>query len=231
MAIHKLAAGQYSDLNALYNLITANKAGTFLANLTIELSNSNKTLTISNGTAYLKITVSSSLQTFDAIVFHGKYNNAYGSGTQIYGQAYLTGAYLCSNGLIFSIYANDGAVGNSYKTRYHVLTTESGGGLALIMGYPSDYAGSGSGVEYNDSGFSIISENSTTVPIIKTVSRKGSQLTSLAPLFPSSGDDNIILPNAYVAVCTQQSDTGLATVLINGKSYITNGRWYIKDGV
>lgn len=231
MAIHKLTAGQYSSLTQLYNLITANKAGTFLEDLTIELSNNNKTLTISNGTASMIITVSADNNTFDAIVFNGKYNHLNGNGTQLYGKAYLTDAVLCSNGLMFSIYGNDGAIDDSFKTRYYVLTTESDGGLAFIAGNPSNYAGNGSGVEYNDNGFFIISENSITNPIVITVTLKGAQLTSLAPLFPSSTDDNIILPNAYVAVYTQQSNTGFATVIINGQSFITNGRWYIKDGV
>ena len=231
MAIHKLVAGQYSNLTPLYNLITANKAGTFLEDLTIELSNNSKTLTITNGTSSLIITVSENNETFDAIVFNGKYNHFNGNGIQLYAKAYLTGAVLCSNGLMFSIYGNDGAIDNSFKTRYHVLTTESDGGLAFIVGIPSNYSGEGSGVEYNDNGFTIISENSITYPTVRTVTLKAAELTSLAPLFPSSGDDNIILPNAYVAVYTQQSATGFATVIINGRSYITNGRWYIKDGV
>ena len=54
-------------------------------------------------------------------------------------------------------------------------------------------------------------------------------LTSLALMTPTTGDNTIYFPNAFVAVATQLPGIGMYIVTINDNVYITNGIWYIPD--
>lgn len=227
MAVSKFSVvTSTNDMSLFYTFLNANKAGTFLENMEIELSEDSKTLTItsSKGT---KITIATgdTNQTF-AVKFEGNIttNIMPYSNTGILSR--LTSALLCKNGII----ADMGALVNT--TYYHspqvMITVDNTGDLAVIF---KNTTGLTDG-SYNVSitSYRVTAADSTSQAVVTLTPQYGAQKTSLAPIVPICSDNSISLPYAYAALHTQASGMGLQSMAMDGVNYITNGCWYIKDG-
>ena len=226
MAISKFVTANTYDLTAFYNWMQAKKAGTFLENMTISLSNATatgSTLTIASENATF---------TFNPKVSRNEYvvasltceaaTHEYRNGTTGNAKAgvLLTGALLCANGIIIGVYTLylNGMWGNNYIG----ITVDSSGEVAFFHrdGYINDSTFTGyMGISYKSTAY-----NATTL-----TPTYGSPLTSIAPIVPQTSENDITFPHAFAALHTQQSGLGLAAVSIGNNKYITNGYWYIRD--
>lgn len=225
MAIKTFSSSNTTDLTRFYNFLQANKAGTFLENMTIELSNN--TIKITGTNAVLTINGSATGQTTFAS-YVGKYytsNIAVDEYNSSY-NVYITGALLCKNGILFQMYGQTGS--STWATRYTALgiTVDSNGELAIIR-YSRILSYSSDNNRFNT--YRTDTYNSTNAGGTTVSPQFNSPFTSLAPIVPTCDDNSITLPYAYAALHSQVNALGLCGVTIDGTNYITNGSWYIKD--
>ena len=216
-----------SNMQSFYNFLNANKAGTFLDDVTIELSEDTTTLTISTTNATFEIHAggisgTSSLATFTANVTSSL---TVRPGTSSPNSVRIKGAILCNKGLIFDVSSD---YGHSPEI---ALTVDNAGELAVIFKDSSSFLSSSSSVSViSISGYRITATGSSSQATVTLTPQYGAQKTSLAPIVPMCNDNSISLPYAYAALHTQAPDVGLQSMRMNGSNYITNGVWYIKDG-
>ena len=226
MAISKFVTANTYDLTAFYNWLQAKKAGTFLENMTISLSNATNigsTMTIASENATF---------TFNPKVSRNEYvvasltceaaTHEYRNGTTGYEKAgvLLTGALLCANGIIIGVYTLylNGMWGNNYIG----ITADSSGEVAFF--HRDKNINDISPTGYIGAAYKSTAYNATI--LTPTYS---SPLTSIAPIVPQTSENDITFPHAFAALHTQQSGLGLAAVSIGNNKYITNGYWYIRD--
>ena len=226
MAISKFVTENTYDMTAFYNWLQAKKAGTFLENMTISLSNATatgSTLTIASENATF---------TFNPKVSRNEYvvasltceaaTHEYRNGTTGFEKAgiKLTGALLCANGIIIGVYTmyTNGVWANNYIG----ITVDSSGEVSFF--HRDGYINNSSPTGYIGAAYKSTAYNATI--LTPTYS---SPLTSIAPIVPQTSENNITFPHAFAALHTQQSGLGLATVSIGNNKYITNGYWYIRD--
>lgn len=214
------------NMQSFYNFLNANKAGTFLDDVTIELSQEDTKLTISTANSTFEISAgsiagTSNLATFTANTTSTLIARVGASGAQ---EIQINGAVLCKNGLIISASWND------THSPEIALTIDNNGELAVIFKRISSFINNSSNVIYSISGYRITTTGSSSEASVTLTPQYGAQKTSLAPIVPMCNDNSISLPYAYAALHTQAPDVGLQSMRMNGSNYITNGVWYIKDG-
>lgn len=233
MSISIFTQSRTKDMTALKTFLDENKAGTFLENATLELSTSataNDTLTITLGDSELKLSTTASSSGND-VVYTGANMTASLKGDSGWNGAYpyISKLMLCSNGFVVKYMRRNS--GDSSSSIDHpaypvAVTTDSTGKLAMvywtydslsITNFPAGY-------EYY-----AIAYDSLSVVAVNVVPQNNAQLTSLAAIIPTTNDNSITLPHVYVVVNQQLSGVGLTKIIMNGISYITNGKWYIKD--
>lgn len=227
MAIKKFITSATYDLTIFYNWLNENKSGTFLENMTITLESASSTSS--------QIAIESENTKISLKVVEDAYNNhnvlsLTGNSTWNFIYKYighnesgikLSGALLCTHGLLIKTYAMYSS--SSWADMCVIgIVADSNGDIAYIS--TTGYANVNS-----VSGFKTAAYDSTSVPSVTITPQYNATLTSLAPIQPTTGDNSITLQNVYAAIHTQQPSDGLAAVAINGENYITNGRWYIKD--
>jgi len=216
------------DMRSLYDFLSANKAGTFLENTTIELSQDASTLTISTTNATFEICVGSIAGTSNIATFTGDIISslmAKQATSSPYG-IQMKGAILCNNGLIIEI-----KYSNHSSSPEIALTIDNIGELAIIFKNNSYFIGSGSSADVNAiSGYRVTDTNSSSEATATLTPQYGAQKTSLAPIVPMCNDNSISLPYVFAALHTQAASQGIQAMRMNGSNYITNGVWYIKDG-
>ena len=228
MAIRRFTAASTYDLTTFYNWLLANKTGTFLENMTITLTSASSTgsvLTIASENAVVTFNTKEATSSFNAVILTGAYNTwAFLFGSISYNRAglKLSGAILCSKGILFSTYGMYSS--GSWATNYSFgITVDSSGEIALIH--------TSGNINVNSvTGYKAAVYKSTAEQAVTLTPAYNSTLTSLAPITPTTGDNSITLPYAFAALHTQFSNQYLAAVAIDGNNYITNGCWYIKDG-
>lgn len=226
MAISKFSVEtSTNDMNLFYTFLNANKAGTFLENMEIELSEDSKTLTItsSKGTK-ITIVTGDTKQTF-AVKFEGKITTNIMPYDTTGKLSRLTSALLCNNGIIVDM----GALSSAY---YHspqvMITVDNTGDLAVIFKNTPSLTDGNHNVSITS--YRVTAADSTRQAVVTLTPQYGAQKTSLAPIVPMCNDNSISLPYAYAALHTQASEMGLQSIAMEGFNYITNGCWYIKDG-
>ena len=203
-----------SDATGYVNFLNDNKNGTIFENAEITLLNNVKQMQIklNNST----ITISSQADSnYTKLVTLSS-----GSGDITWGdfglnQYYYNGLILSNNGIIFCVY-------RSSYIHYFAIVVDSNNKLSFIYGTNTLE----STKENITVGVSISSINQNPITLTP---QYNSTITSLAFITPTTGYNNIYFPNAYVAVATQLSGTGMYIVTINDAVYITNGIWYIPD--
>lgn len=226
MAISKFVTANTYDLTAFYNWLQAKKAGTFLENMTISLSNATttgSTLTIASENATFTFNPKAASKEYVIASLTGEastHEYRFGNTTSSSSGTLLTGALLCANGIIIGVYTmyNTGGWVNNYIG----ITADSSGEVAFFHmdGYINNRTFTGyMGISYKSTAY-----NATI--LTPTYS---SPLTSIAPIVPQTSENDITFPHAFAALHTQQSGLGLATVSIGNNKYITNGYWYIRD--
>ena len=226
MAISKFVTANTYDLTAFYNWLQAKKAGTFLENMTISLSNATptgSTLTIAseNATFTFNPKVSRNEYVVASLTCEAATHEYRNSTTGVANAGVLlTGALVCANGIIIGVYSlyPNGNWGNNYIG----ITVDSSGEVAFFHrdGYINDSTFTGyMGISYKSTAY-----NATTL-----TPTYDSPLTSIAPIVPQTSENDITFPHAFAALHTQQSGLGLAAVSIGNNKYITNGYWYIRD--
>lgn len=232
MSISVFSQSRTKDMTALKTFLDENKAGTFLENATLEVSTStveNDTLTITLGESEITLSNHAS-NSIDDVVYTGANMTASLKGDAGWSgfYPYISKLMLCNNGFVVEYMRwNSGDSGTSEHPAYPVaVTTDSTGKLAMVYwtyaslsvtNYPAGY-------EYY-----AIAYDSLSVSAVYAVPQNNAQLTSLAAIIPTTNDNSITLPHVYVAVNQQLSGVGLTKIIMNGISYITNGKWYIKD--
>lgn len=229
MAINRFQQSASANVTALYNWLNANKAGTFLENVTIskniDTHQSNDTITLTKGNVTIKIIANYHYSGSDVLTYtSGNFSFSVKCPSYSDNSTYISGALLCTNGLFiqFNGKASSTFTGNNYGA---CITVDNNGNLALI------------------STSTTIPDTTTQITLWETAAGDstvkqsynlrpayGANLTSLAPLVAQGTQSNLYLPYAYAAICTQLNGEGLLGVSINGDNYITNGVWYIKDG-
>lgn len=232
MSISVFSQSRTKDMTALKTFLDENKAGTFLENATLELSTStvaNDTLTITLGESEITLSNHAS-NSINDVVYTGANMTASLKGDAGYSGSYpyISKLMLCSNGFVVEyMRRNSGDADNIEHFVYPVaVTTDSTGKLAMVYWtYTSlSVANYPAGYEYY-----AIAYDSLSVAAVNVVPQNNAQLTSLAAIIPTTNDNSITLPHVYVAVNQQLSGVGLTKIIMNGISYITNGKWYIKD--
>lgn len=228
------------------NFFEANKAGTFLANATIEY--------IENPDAEESVTKALKIS-LNGVSFFMKFSTGYQATQGKLTQAYITNGsskrgwvfnagtsqavyytfrdgdiLFCTNGVIFC--PRFYHIENSTTTARSVyaLTHDGNGNLAMISGTPD-----GSTSTFTD-GFTISTgykffTMTSDVNTISQVPARNFQATVLAPMVLTEAGNVNVSEFAFASVMTQYEsnmDT-LTAVTLNNADYITNGRWYIKD--
>ena len=217
-----------SNMQPLYNFLNINKAGTFLDDVTIELSQEDTKLTISTANATFEINTGSIAGTDNIATFTANVTSSLAAraGVSSSYSVRIKGAILCNNGLIFDISSD--YKGHSPEI---AVTVDNAGELAVIFKDSSSFLSGGSSADINAiSGYRVTDTNSSSRATVTLTPQYGAQKTSLAPIVPMCNDNSILLPYAYAALHTQASGIGIQAMRMNGSNYITNGVWYIKDG-
>ena len=226
MAITKFITGNTYNLTEFFKWLQSKKTGTFLENLTMELSaatDTGSTLTIASANATLTFMTLKTATTTTAVKLTGETTerayNCSGSSSAG-GGAQISGAILCANGIIIRVYAQYSS--NTWVTNYFGITVDSSGEVAFFCwdGY----------INANSyTGYVGIAYKTTSTQTVTLTPKYDSPLTSIAPIVPQTSENDITFPYAFVALHTQQSGLGLAAVSIGNDKYITNGYWYVKD--
>lgn len=233
MSISIFTQSRTKDMTALKTFLDENKAGTFLENATLEVSTStvtNDTLTITLGESEIQLSTHASSGIND-VVYTGANMTASLKGDNGWngGYPYISKLMLCSNGFVVEYMRRNGndSLSNIDHPAYPVaVTTDNTGKLAMVYWTYASLS-----VENYPAGYEYyaIAYDSLSVSAVYAVPQNNAQLTSLAAIIPTTNDNSITLPHVYVAVNQQLSGVGLTKIIMNGISYITNGKWYIKD--
>lgn len=226
MAISKFITANTYDLTAFYNWLQAKKAGTFLENMTISLSDATatgSTLTIASENATFTFNPKQSTQAWAVISLAGE-SGTWTNVTSTTGYSgngtFFGGALLCTNGIILRMSSLNNT---TYTDNYVVITADSSGEVAFVR----RNVDANKGADAN--GYIGIAYKSTAQKTTILTPTYGSPLTSIAPIVPQTSENDITFPYAFAALHTQQSGLGLAAVSIGNDKYITNGYWYVKD--
>ncbi len=214
-----------SNMQSFYNFLNTNKAGTFLDNATIGLSEEGTKLTISTANATFEISVGSIEGTSNLAAFTANVTSSLivRPGSSSHSSIKIKGAILCSKGIIFDISSE---FGHSPEI---VLTVDNAGDLAVIFKKSSSFHDSW-GALISISGYRVTATDSSSEATVTLTPQYGAQKTSLAPIVPMCNDNSISLPYVFAALHTQAASQGIQAMRMNGSNYITNGVWYIKDG-
>lgn len=245
--IRKFTATNTSDpstnLSQFRNFLLEYKSSTFLKDMIIGYVSSSSltaymTITSKNGTTTLKIqcrtasagsSVSFSYHANEDFTYN---NNTYGA-SNYWSSAYIKGAILCDNGIILHIYGMAfGSSGSapSYNSLGYALTVDDNGELSVIatnnyIPFNADYATTSNNI-------GIMHPLSTAAGSFRIQTQYGASQTCLSPLIPcNTSDPNAYLPFAYGATQSQYPAERLGAIRLGGNDYITNGTWYIRDGV
>lgn len=225
MAITKFITGNTYNLTEFFKWLQSKKTGTFLENLTMELSEATdtaSTMALASANATLTFKAIKCTSTTSVVKLTGEttervYNcNGASSG----GGVQISGAILCTNGIIIRVYTQYSS--STWNTNYFGITVDSSGEVAFFRrdGYINDSA---------LTGYVGIAYKTTSTQTVTLTPKYDSPLTSIAPIVPQTSENDITFPYAFVALHTQQSGLGLAAVSIDNDKYITNGYWYVKD--
>ncbi len=226
MAITKFITGNTYNLTEFFKWLQSKKTGTFLENLTMELSvatDTGSTLTIASANATLTFNTLKATTTSVTVKLTGETTervyNCSGSSS-IGGGVQISGAILCANGIIIRVYTQYSS--STWLTNYFGITVDSSGEVAFFR--RDGYINADS-----ISGYVGIAYKTTSTQTVTLTPKYDSPLTSIAPIVPQTSENDITFPYAFVALHTQQSGLGLAAVSIGTDKYITNGYWYVKD--
>ena len=229
MAIVKFQQEASTDFTLFNTFLQQNKEGTFLEDATITFSSETpNVLTISDGSSSVEIKLYTTVPSGSNYVVKLTGSSITGgmlAHTYSTGYVKMTGAILCSTGLIFegtAIVAS--AVSASF---YFVLTVDSSGKLAVI--YPLD-GGSSNADHYSCNKTRVLVYDSTQILTFGSNPQFDANLTALAPIASITLENDSYIPFVQSATATQLPSAGLQAVSIEGTDYITNGVWYIKDG-
>lgn len=196
------------------NFLNNNKTGTFLENATITGNYYTMSIVLNQTTINIR-TLKSSTATEYFIKLTGGVN-VINWGELVNEQSTeLSGMLLSNNGIIIKIT-------NRTYIQYISIFVDSNNKLSFS--YNSDTVYSSDYTQYVGVSISSINQNPTVL-----TPQYNATLTSLALITPTTGDNTIYFPNAYVAVSTQLPGVGMYIVTINDTVYITNGIWYIPD--
>lgn len=227
MAISRFTQSPTSNLTAFKAWLDSHKAGTFLENVTIALSqttSADDTITFSDDSAQIQYTARQA-SSFTVISYTADSTNfTYNSGTTLSdSNARIANAILCDNGIIFNLYGKASSGGATAYSSGFAITTDEKGKLALLVN-PTPII---SMTPY--ASWAAIASSSYTSAVIPSVPAFGMNQTSFAPIV-ALGDDDARLPHAFAAISTELTERGIERLEIDGSDYITNGVWYIKDG-
>lgn len=226
MAITKFITGNTYNLTEFFKWLQSKKTGTFLENLTMELTaatDTGSTLTIASANATLTFITQTTSATSATVKLTGETKervyNCSGSSS-VGGGVQISGAILCTNGIIIRVYTQYS--NSTWVTNYFGITVDSSGEVAFFHrdGYINNSA---------LTGYVGIAYKTTSTQTVTLTPKYDSPLTSIAPIVPQTSENDITFPYAFVALHTQQSGLGLAAVSIGNDKYITNGYWYVKD--
>lgn len=218
--------GSTTNFSAFYNFLENNKDGTFLENAEIALSKSgaaNDTLTIKLNNSEVTLRNQTDYGAVAAFSLKGKYstfsrNCPSANGNSAPYWTTVTGAMLGRNGLLLKYFNNNS------NTRYSVaLTADSTGELAAIV-----YAGS-IGENSTHRSYQVAAYNNTSAPDVFAYPAFSASQTSLAQVVPQCDDPSTAMPYCFAALHTQVAGEGFTQIIMGGKTYITNGYWYIEE--
>lgn len=202
-----------TNLTGLSDWLNENKTGTIFENATISIV-SNKLNIVLNQSTVILSTAQFGASGGDIVTLQGGTTDRTwrknGSGIVNFNQCVLSNA-----GLIIELSVTNGS-------NYVAIFIDSNDKLSVVWG--SDDVDSVPITKYVGVSISSINLDYTTI-----TPQYNANLTSLALITPTTGDNTIYFPNAYVAVATQLPGIGIYIVTINDTVYITNGIWYIPD--
>ena len=228
MAISRFQQGSGSfDLSVFFQWLNAHKSGTFLENMTLTnstTSHTNDTITITDTDSTVKIMANQGNHVPVLDFTAGSFNMEYGTQAASGATAYLVGALLCSKGLIIQ-YNGSYLTYNNINNYGIAVTVDNNEKLAFIANHSLIPA-----PDETITSWSTGATGSTTSAQRTCRPNFQASSTSLAPITAQGNDDNLYLPYAYAAISTQLNQEGMYAVVIDGKQYISNGVWYIKDG-
>ena len=196
------------------SFLNSNKAGTIFESAIISGGYYNMSISLNGTQITIKTLATSSSAEYAIVLNKGSKKIEWGllkSETTLE----IAGMLLANNGLIIKLT-------NSTYAQYVAIFVDSNNELSFAYGdntaYSSNYT------QYVGVSISSISKDPTTI-----TPQYNATLTSLALMTPTTGDNTIYFPNAFVAVATQLPGVGMYIVTINDNVYITNGIWYIPD--
>lgn len=245
--IRKFTATNTSDastnLGQFRSFLVEYKSSTFLKDMNISsISYSSPTaymtITSKNGTTTLKIACRNPSTTGTAsFSYHANENftsdsNTY-AGSGYWASAFIKGAILCDNGIILHIYGLAHGSLNSdpgYNSLGYALTVDNNGELSVIA--TNNYIPVNSDYVTTSNNIGIMHPLSTAKGAFRIQTQYGASQTCLSPLIPcNTSDPDAYLPFAYGATQSQYPAERLGAIRLGGNDYITNGTWYIRDGV
>lgn len=246
--IRKFTATNTSDagtnLAQFRSFLVEYKSSTFLKDMDISsISYSSPTayitITSKNGTTTLKINCrneavgSSVIFSYHANEDFTSNSNTYGSSNGYWSSAFIKGAILCDNGIILHIYGlanGSSSASQSHNSLGYALTVDDNDELSVIA--TNNYIPVDTDYATTSNTIGIMHPLSTSKGSFRIQTQYGASQTCLSPLIPcNTSDPNAYLPFAYGATQSQYPAERLGAIRLGGNDYITNGTWYIRDGV
>jgi len=232
-----------TNLTQFRSFLIEYQSSTFLKDMNIgsiyyATPTANMLITSKNGTTTLTIQCRSAT-TGSSISFSYHANGNFTSDSNTYGSsgywssAFIKGAILCDNGIILHIYGmshGSSSSDSNYNSLGYALTVDDNGELSVIA--TNNYIPVDADYVTTSNTIGIMHPLSTAKGTFRIQTQYGASQTCLSPLIPcNTSDPDAYLPFAYGATQSQYPAERLGAVRLGGNDYITNGTWYIRDGV
>jgi hypothetical protein len=234
-----------TNITQFHDFLVEYKSSTFLKDMEIsDVTISSSILaymiiTSKNGATTLEIQCRKANTGSDTVFsYHANENFTSNSGTQAssnsyYSSAFIKGAILCDNGIILRIYGlaqSQTYNGETFDSLGYALTVDNNGELSVIA--TNNYIPVDADYVTTSNTIGIMHPLSTSKGSFRIQTQYGASQTCLSPLIPcNTSDPDAYLPFAYGATQTQYPAERLGAIRLGGNDYITNGTWYIRDGV
>lgn len=228
-----------TNITQFHDFLVEYKSSTFLKDMDINGTVAEQiTITSKNGTTTLKIqTKNAGTGSIACFSYHANENftsasSTYGSGSY-WSSAFIKGAILCDNGIILHIYGlshGSSSSDSNYNSLGYALTVDDNGELSVIR--TDNYIPVDADYVTTSNTIGIMHPLSTSKGSFRIQTQYGASQTCLSPLIPcNTSDPDAYLPFAYGATQSQYPAERLGAIRLGGNDYITNGTWYIRDGV
>lgn len=239
MSIQKFTTANTTNMTAFLEWLNTYKADSFLNDFEITLSDTNSTgdtLTITgenNDVIFNTRTYASEGAGVVTNILRCNTVNGYQAYTMTassYRRAvYVSGAMLCTNGLLIKLYLHSNySNSNYYATEYIIIGKDDKNNLCIVVPKNNVNGNTSSSISTNNIGFRAVCYDESKVATCTVSTAYGEIKTSLCPIVVDSNYDSSLV-EVYQSLQSQLNGIIFDSVTIGDDSFVSNGYWCIKD--